>query len=54
MKNLQAKLSIPDWQAITNEMNDKGYAIIPGLLSTRQCEELIENYDNKKAYRKQL
>lgn len=52
MKNLKAKLSSHDWEAITSEMNNKGYAIIPGLLSVRQCEELIENYDNVNAYRK--
>lgn len=52
MKNLKAKLSSHDWEVITSEMNNKGYAIIPGLLSVRQCEELIENYDNANAYRK--
>jgi len=52
MKNLQAKLSAPDWQVITDEMNNKGYAIIPGLLSNQQCKELIENYDNTNTYRK--
>ena len=52
MKNIQSKLSAVDWQEVTEEMNNKGYAIVPGLLSNRQCEELIENYDNVNAYRK--
>ena len=40
MKNIQSKLSAINWQVVTEQMNEKGYAILPGLLSYEQCEEL--------------
>ncbi len=52
MKNLQSNLSAVNWQMVTEDMNERGYSIIPGLLTNRQCEELIENYDNATSYRK--
>jgi uncharacterized protein len=52
MKNIESKLLAIDWQMVTEEMNENGYAILPGLLSNRQCEELIEGYNNENAYRK--
>ncbi|HTN00031.1 MAG TPA: 2OG-Fe(II) oxygenase [Pedobacter sp.] len=41
-----------NWQTITEHMNDKGFAIIPSLISSEQCDELINNYTNPTAYRK--
>jgi hypothetical protein len=52
MKNIESKLFAANWQMVTEEMNEKGYSILPGLLSNRQCEELIEGYNNENAYRK--
>lgn len=52
MKNIEAKLSAVNWQVVTEDMNEKGYSILPGVLSSRQCEELIDDYDNANAYRK--
>jgi uncharacterized protein len=54
MKNLQSKLSAINWQEVSEQMNKKGYAILPGLLSNEQCEALIENYDNAALYRKTI
>ena len=33
-------------------MNEKGYAIIPKILSDEQCNELIQEYNNENLYRK--
>lgn len=52
METIKTKLLAIDWEAITEEMNDKGFAIIPKLLSNEQCEELKRNYDNPDRYRK--
>src|SRR5258706_12829929 len=52
MKNMQSKIATINWQEAIEQMNEKGYAILPGLLSNEQCEELIQNYDNPNAYRK--
>jgi hypothetical protein len=52
MENIKTKILNIDWQAITEDMNDKGYAIVPNLLSNNQCNEIIDNYKNLNAYRK--
>lgn len=48
MENIKIKISDFDWQAITENMNDKGFAIVPNLLSNEQSDELIDNYSNPK------
>ena len=52
MKNMQAILSLIDWETVKNEMNAKGFALVPKVLSGTQCEDLIQNYNNASAYRK--
>jgi len=41
-----------DWNFVTNEMHEKGFAIIPKFLTDKQCNELIQGYNNPNAYRK--
>lgn len=52
MENIQTKIGLINWQNITDEMHEKGYTVIPNLLTNEQCEELKENYNNANAYRK--
>jgi uncharacterized protein len=52
VESIREKLLAVDWHAATKEINRKGYAIVPGLLSNEQCKELIQNYANTDAYRK--
>ena len=52
MDNLKTKLATTDWQSVTESMNEKGYAIIPKILSDEQCNELIKEYNNQNLYRK--
>lgn len=52
MENLISKLATTDWQSVSESMNEKGYAIIPKIISDEQCNELIQEYDNKNLYRK--
>ena len=52
MQHTAIKIASIDWQSITREMHDKGFAIIPNFLTTGQCEELKENYDSPNRYRK--
>ena len=52
MDQLNMKIASADWTAITEDMNQKGYAVIPGLLSDNQCDELTLNYDQEESYRK--
>ncbi len=52
MERIKTQLVNIDWQAITEDMNDKGFAIVCILLSHEECKELIENYSNPNPYRK--
>jgi hypothetical protein len=52
MQTIQAKLASINWQSITEEMHQKGYALIPYLLTKEQCEELIGNYTQWHFYRR--
>ena len=40
------------WQDVTAQLNDKGYACVPGFLSAAECKSLTELYDKPIAYRK--
>jgi len=46
------KISAINWPAITEELHEKGYAIVPDLLSDENCKQIIDNYSNPNAYRK--
>lgn len=52
MTNITHKIEAIDWQKITDEMNDNGYALIPKFLSDEQCQTLINQYDHPDGYRK--
>ena len=51
---MKEKIKAIDWPNIALEMNQKGYAIVPKLLSDQHCKELISNYDNSNSYRKTI
>ncbi|MDJ1469086.1 2OG-Fe(II) oxygenase [Xanthocytophaga flava] len=52
MQSIKEKINVLNWQSITKEMNEKGFACVSALLSETQCEELIQQYDNPSLYRK--
>jgi hypothetical protein len=52
MQNTESMITALNWQDIAGEMHEKGYAVIPRLLSYTQCDELKENYNTQDAYRK--
>jgi uncharacterized protein len=49
---INTKLETIDWEAFAETMHEKGYAIIPNMLSAIQCEELKNEYQNPLLYRK--
>jgi len=51
-KEIEEKIAALKWQNITEEMHEKGFSIIPKLLTNDQCTELIRGYNNPNAYRK--
>ena len=54
MKNIQEKISCIDWQMITEQMHEKGFAIVPQLLPGEDCQWLINNYQDQRLYRKTI
>ena len=54
MRTIQEKIVAIDWQIVTSEMNEKGFALVPQLLSNKYCEELIADYDDPALYRKTI
>ena len=54
MKNMHEKIASTDWQRITGEINNKGYAIVSQFLPAQLCDELIEKYDDTSLYRKTI
>lgn len=52
MKTISEQIAALDWAALTHEMNEKGYAIIPKLIADEQCNQLIDSYDHPNGYRK--
>ena len=47
-----SKLDNIDWPAFSETMHEKGYAIIPNILTETQCQQLKHDYDNPNFYRK--
>lgn len=52
MQNVISNLEGNDWANISEQMHKDGYAMIPGLLTASQCEELRSQYHRNDAYRK--
>lgn len=52
MESLINKIANCDWKQVTESMNERGYAIVPSILSAEQCDKLIGSYDTESLYRK--
>ncbi len=54
MENIKQRIEAADWHSAAAAINANGYAIIPGLISPDNCNELISNYRNPTLYRKTI
>lgn len=52
MQHVIRKIEDNDWANISGQMHKDGYAMIPGLLTAVQCDELRSHYNKTDAYRK--
>ncbi len=52
MQSLITKLEATDWSSVASDMHNKGYALVPKVISNEICEELIDLYDKPDGYRK--
>lgn len=53
-KVIAEKILVIDWQWVTEEMNEKGYALVSRFFPVQYCDELIVEYDNSDLYRKSI
>ena len=51
---ISEKISGIEWQRITEEINEKGFALVLQFLPAQYCEEFIREYDNSDLYRKTI
>lgn len=50
MKNIDTL----DWDAAAASLHEHGYALLPGVLNTQECRQLIDIYDKPGFYRKTI
>ncbi|NIJ54118.1 2OG-Fe(II) oxygenase [Dyadobacter arcticus] len=48
------RISNLDWQAIQENLHEKGYALLKNILEASECEALVGQYDNPLSYRKTI
>lgn len=54
MSHIQQRLAVVDWQMVAEQMHATGYALVPGLLTREDCDQLIAGYDEPQFYRKTI
>lgn len=52
--SIQARLNAIPWEQVSAGMHQKGYALVPNLLTLQECETLKANYQHPDAYRKKV
>jgi len=43
-----------DWKAVHDQLDEQGFARLPGLLSPRECEEIRRLYPNDEGFRSRI
>lgn len=54
MQTIVERIEAVDWVRVAEEMNNAGYALLPDVVSAKECATLIEQYDNSDVYRKTI
>ncbi len=49
---MQQRIQQLNWNDISNQLNDHGYALVNNILSDTGCDALIQQYDDNQLYRK--
>ncbi len=52
--DIKQRIAQLDWDRITEDLNDKGYACASGVLADSDCSALIGEYSNPEWYRKTI
>jgi uncharacterized protein len=51
---MHEKIADVNWQTVTGEMNEKGYALVSRFLLGQSCDELTSKYTSSDLYRKTI
>src|SRR6201996_4326517 len=51
---MQQQIEQLDWDTISNQLNDHGYALVNKVLTDTECDDLVQHYDDNKLYRKTI
>jgi hypothetical protein len=51
---MKQKIEQLDWDNISSQLNDNGYALVSNVLIDTECHDLIDQYDSKELYRKTI
>jgi len=54
MRKIKQRVSELDWQALEQSLWECGYAKTPPLLSSRECEELVQLYPDDTRFRSRI
>lgn len=54
MKSIQERLGDVDWESSGVSLHEKGFALINQLLTSDECEQLIQSYHQPELYRKTI
>ncbi|NVZ99395.1 2OG-Fe(II) oxygenase [Pseudomonas gingeri] len=51
---MHSRIRALDWQAIRDDLNQQGNALLPSLLSSEECQELAALYPRKEVFRSRV
>jgi len=54
VENIKKQIAGINWKQVTDNMNEKGFALVPDFLNIESCSRLLNNYDNRDLYRKTI
>jgi hypothetical protein len=54
MTTIANRLKEKSWDKVTADMHERGYAIVPGVLTKKECDDLIASYNADNTYRKTI
>jgi len=54
MATITDRLKEKDWDSVTSDMHERGYAIVPAVLTKNECDELVALYNADNTYRKTI
>jgi hypothetical protein len=52
--DIQQRIDLLNWEKVLEDMNDNGYALVPKILTNKECDEFISQYNNEALYRKTI